>query len=346
MEKKYLSVKEVCKKTGLNRKLLFDYKDVVSPSGYTAHGYKEYSEEDLEKLQYIAIFRGLGLKREEIKKIMKDSNVDYLEICNKQKKMLIQKKNEIETQLELIELIKIQRFNKSCISIINNYIKLSKEITIDNEALEKSLETLFDKYDIFSDQIINQLIEDFNIYKYMLALFNAKFKNRETSFNLIFKRMTQYLLETYDVRSLIYLFVYYYSTIDENIDFLEGLKDLSINGKKIENIDILDLFQDINVFYSNMYFDLLEKVSPYFVNIIELYKFGVNNPQLISKVKDFDKYISDLGLRNKIDREILLEVLIVYVQHKKISQFVYDSFSKHCDYHFKGIDKEETNESE
>ena len=38
--KKLFSVKEVCEMTGLNRKKLFDYQDMVPPSDYDKSGYR------------------------------------------------------------------------------------------------------------------------------------------------------------------------------------------------------------------------------------------------------------------------------------------------------------------
>ncbi len=81
---KYKTVKEVCDLTGLTRKHLyyFHHERVVravacanySVEGY--NGYKLYDDIAVEKLQQIALYYQLGLKRDEIKEIMLTPNYD------------------------------------------------------------------------------------------------------------------------------------------------------------------------------------------------------------------------------------------------------------------------------
>ena len=114
---KLLSVKEVCQLTGLNRKLLYLYKDVVKPSGYKNVGYekkngewcdghKQYDEKDIIKLQQISIFEKLRIDREKIKEKMSAVNYDSNKILDEQIALLKMKKNEIEELIEAAELMK------------------------------------------------------------------------------------------------------------------------------------------------------------------------------------------------------------------------------------------------
>ena len=81
---KYKTVKEVCDLTGLTRKHLyyFHHEKVVQAVAYANYsvygydGYKLYDDAAVEKLQQIALYYQLGLKRDEIKDIMLDPHYD------------------------------------------------------------------------------------------------------------------------------------------------------------------------------------------------------------------------------------------------------------------------------
>lgn len=93
------NVKEVCEITGLNRKLLYIYdkEGIVKPTRHknVGHegiarksgvkvdydGYKQYNDEAVRKLQQIAIYEKLRMKRTEIKQRLKSgrSDVELLE---------------------------------------------------------------------------------------------------------------------------------------------------------------------------------------------------------------------------------------------------------------------------
>lgn len=80
----YKTVKEVCALTGLTRKHLyyFHHENVVQAVAYANYsvegndGYKLYDDAAVEKLQQIALYYQLGLKRNEIRDIMVDPDYD------------------------------------------------------------------------------------------------------------------------------------------------------------------------------------------------------------------------------------------------------------------------------
>lgn len=80
----YKTVKEVCALTGLTRKQLyyFHHEKVVQAVAYANYsvegndGYKLYDDDAVEKLQQIALYYQLGLKRNEIRDIMLDPDYD------------------------------------------------------------------------------------------------------------------------------------------------------------------------------------------------------------------------------------------------------------------------------
>lgn len=78
--KQYMTVKEVCQMTGLTRKHLFyfHHENVVRATAHANYsvegndGYKLYDQQAVEKLQWIALYYRLGLKRNEIRDMMLD----------------------------------------------------------------------------------------------------------------------------------------------------------------------------------------------------------------------------------------------------------------------------------
>ena len=82
--KNYKTVKEVCALTGLTAKHLyyFHHENVVRAAAYANYsvagndGYKLYDDAAVEKLQQIALYYQLGLKRNEIRDLMRDPAYD------------------------------------------------------------------------------------------------------------------------------------------------------------------------------------------------------------------------------------------------------------------------------
>ena len=112
--KQYMSVKEVCQLTGLTRKHLyyFHHENVVravAHSNYSVEGndgYKLYDQHAVEKLQQIALFYQLGLKRNEIRDMMMDPNYN---ICNALEMLITvakEKRAQIHRQITMLEQLK------------------------------------------------------------------------------------------------------------------------------------------------------------------------------------------------------------------------------------------------
>ena len=105
--KQYKSVKEVCALTGLTRKHLyyFHHENVVQAVAYANYsvegydGYKLYDDTAVEKLQQIALYYQLGLKRNEIRDIMLDPNYDANQVLAR----LLAQKNAEDVLTRLIQ---------------------------------------------------------------------------------------------------------------------------------------------------------------------------------------------------------------------------------------------------
>ena len=108
-------VKQVCKETGLTRKLLHDYdvQGIVKPSGYKNYnvdrtgGYKLYDQDAFIKLKQIAIYRELHMKRGDIKRIICSPDYDCNRILDEQLVLLQKKREEIEQLIAAVEQLQV-----------------------------------------------------------------------------------------------------------------------------------------------------------------------------------------------------------------------------------------------
>ena len=112
---KYKTVKEVCDLTGLTRKHLyyFHHEKVVQAVAYANYsvygydGYKLYDDAAVEKLQQIALYYQLGLKRDEIRDIMLDPDYDSNLILDTLLAVERTKRATIERHIAALEYLKL-----------------------------------------------------------------------------------------------------------------------------------------------------------------------------------------------------------------------------------------------
>ena len=110
---KYKTVKEVCALTGLTRKHLyyFHHEKVVQAVAYANYsvegydGYKLYDDPAIEKLQQIALYYQLGLKRDEIRDIMLAPGYDSNLILKTLLALEQEKKVHIERNIAALEYL-------------------------------------------------------------------------------------------------------------------------------------------------------------------------------------------------------------------------------------------------
>ena len=112
---RYKTVKEVCDLTGLTRKHLyyFHHEKVVQAVAYANYsvygydGYKLYDDAAVEKLQQIALYYQLGLKRDEIRDIMLDPKYDSNLVLETLLAIEQTKKATIERHIAALEYLKL-----------------------------------------------------------------------------------------------------------------------------------------------------------------------------------------------------------------------------------------------
>ncbi|MBN2219470.1 MAG: MerR family transcriptional regulator [Kosmotogaceae bacterium] len=100
-----MNAKEVAELSGLSVRALHHYDEIglLSPKRNAENGYREYSEEDLDKLQQILFFRQCGFSLERIKKLLSNPRFDRAGAFELQKKHLMLEKERIETMLGTLE---------------------------------------------------------------------------------------------------------------------------------------------------------------------------------------------------------------------------------------------------
>ncbi|WP_240843318.1 MerR family transcriptional regulator [Acidaminobacter sp. JC074] len=96
------SVSEVSKLAQVSVRTLhyYDEKGILTPSHFSEAGYRYYSNEDINKLKLITIFKELGLTLNEIRKIMTDKDYDEAKVIETQRQMLVLKRDRLNHLIE------------------------------------------------------------------------------------------------------------------------------------------------------------------------------------------------------------------------------------------------------
>lgn len=326
----YKTVKEVCEMTGLNRKLLHDYDEqkIVVPSNYRTRGYedsngksyggyKQYDEEAVTKLQQIAIFRKLGLKRKEIKEKITATNYNAIKVLDEQIEMLKAKKEEIENLILLAEQLKYMGFKSEYSQILANV-----------DLLE--LATYFRKWNStsYNEDIINtvskiELSNDFE-RKFMNLLREMEISSLEEQGNGKTKKKLMELFKFFTrelgAGGLIILGAIGMSGSD---GILEQELDKYFSGIQIENISILvkDYFEE----FADTVFDLCIDIAKDYIDVIGQDYSNVRVKEMVEKI---DVVIVDcLGFKHNYEYEMLFDFLGVepYKEGDNALSYVYNA---------------------
>ena len=124
------TVKEVAELTGISVRTLqyYDEIDVFKPTAFTDAGYRLYYDDALKKLQQILLFRELDFPLKEIKRIMERKDFDQTAAFQKQKALLIERRNRLNRLLELLDRLEK---GENCMEFqdfsLNSYIQLLEE---------------------------------------------------------------------------------------------------------------------------------------------------------------------------------------------------------------------------
>lgn len=125
--KKFKTVKEVCALTGLTGKHLyyFHHENVVRATAYANYsvegndGYKLYDERAVEKLQQIALYYQLGLKRNEIRDMMLGPEYDSNKALDTLLAREEEKRVQISRNIAALNHIKLIGTKNGLVGILN-----------------------------------------------------------------------------------------------------------------------------------------------------------------------------------------------------------------------------------
>lgn len=102
-----MNIGEVAKRSGLNSKTVRYYEDIglVQASSRSANGYRQYSQHDLEQLQFIQRARKTGFNLDECRHLLSLLNNQDRQ-SHEVKTLVMEKVNIVEQQIEELTLMR------------------------------------------------------------------------------------------------------------------------------------------------------------------------------------------------------------------------------------------------
>ncbi len=99
-----MNAKEVAKLTGISVRTLHHYDDIglLCPKRNKENGYRNYSEEDMDRLQQILFFRECGFPLSQIQRMLSSTSYNREDAFLLQKKYLMHEKKRIEAMLHTL----------------------------------------------------------------------------------------------------------------------------------------------------------------------------------------------------------------------------------------------------
>ena len=134
-----MRINEVVKLTGVSARTLQYYDEIglLIPQKLD-NGYRDYTEENLEKLQKILFYRFLKFKLNDIKELLED-DFDNLKILEQQRELILREKEKFEVILHNIEKTISNYKGEQTMSIEEKFNGFKKEDLnkYENQAIEK-----------------------------------------------------------------------------------------------------------------------------------------------------------------------------------------------------------------
>ena len=172
-----MRINEVAKLTGVSARTLQYYDEIglLIPEKLN-NGYRDYSDENLDKLQKILFYRFLKFKLNDIKELL-DSECDNLKILEQQRELILKEKEKFEIILHNIEKTIKNYKGEKTMTIEEKFNGFKKEDLnkYENQAVEKYGEDTIDESKRRQNGKEEHVAEEFNdVFRSM-----AKFKNED-----------------------------------------------------------------------------------------------------------------------------------------------------------------------
>lgn len=174
--KKLWTVKEVCELTGLTGKHLFyfHHEGVVKAAAYSNYsvddhdGYKLYDEAGVAELQQVAMYYELGLKRNEIRDLLKAPDYDMHRALDKLQRDLEEKRTRLCRHITAIEQLRQIGTKNGLLDIFSgislddlgrNVLAISESSSLKN-CWEKTLnENSIDAFNVAAEDLLRKLVQ-------------------------------------------------------------------------------------------------------------------------------------------------------------------------------------------
>ena len=100
-----MKIKEAADLVGISVRTLhyYDEIDLLRPSQTSPAGYRIYTEEDLDKLQQILLFREMGFQLSKIKKVLDDPGFSRTKALRMHRQLLLDKRKQLDQMIETVE---------------------------------------------------------------------------------------------------------------------------------------------------------------------------------------------------------------------------------------------------
>lgn len=127
-----MKINEVCNATGLTKKAIdyYQQKNIINPK-VDESGYREFNNEEIERLKQVSVLRSLGLSVPDIKRVL-DSKLFREEL----RKCIIRKQLENELSEKQTQLLEQLSEGKNIEKVNKGIIELNKKKTIKEKLLE------------------------------------------------------------------------------------------------------------------------------------------------------------------------------------------------------------------
>ena len=197
-----MRINEVVKLTGVSARTLQYYDEIglLIPEKLN-NGYRDYSDENLDKLQKILFYRFLKFKLNDIKELL-DGDIDSLKILEQQRELILKEKEKFEIILHNIEkTIKTykgeqkmtieEKFNGFKKEDLNKYEDQAIE-KYGKETIEESKKRQSGKEDIVAEKF-NSIFRSMAGYKQ--GGFNIKEKEVQSKVEDLYNYMNKYAFD-------------------------------------------------------------------------------------------------------------------------------------------------------
>src|SRR5690606_3201898 len=105
MSERHYRVSEVARLTGVTVRALHHYHEIglLVPSRRSARGYRQYTDDDLLRLQQIVIGRALGMSLEHVRRMLDDPEFELEQALRQQRVLLVERFEQTQRRISSID---------------------------------------------------------------------------------------------------------------------------------------------------------------------------------------------------------------------------------------------------